>query len=72
MTDVPTVVHRAAHAAADNTNVRTLCGLLGHVSEKQTRQVKQGPWVSCPLCELAAALADENAVDHTEGAESWT
>ncbi|PLS32107.1 hypothetical protein Uis1B_0200 [Bifidobacterium margollesii] len=73
MTDSPAIVH-LARLDADESDVRTLCGIWGHASKRHTQKAKQGPWVSCPLCEAAASFLEESksAADQNEGAESWT
>ncbi|MBT1169598.1 hypothetical protein [Bifidobacterium sp. SO4] len=55
MTDAPAVVH-IARTCHDNTATTTLCGKKVRTNTKAVNRVKQGPWVSCPLCEAALAL----------------
>lgn len=57
MTDAPTVVH-ISRTRKDNTDTVTFCGLKVRTDNRTVREVKRGPWVSCPLCEAALALAD--------------
>lgn len=70
MTDAPIAVH-IARTLRDGTDTTTLCGLKVRTNNDLVRQVKQGPWISCPLCEAAAILSG-NARTRTKGAESWT
>lgn len=75
----PALVHKTK-TLADHTATITLCGIRLTTDHKATQAAKQGPWLSCPLCETALALAniDLGAPESHhliqvpfEGSESW-
>lgn len=38
---------------SDHAPAMTFCGIRLTTDHAGTRRAKQGPWVSCPICELA-------------------
>lgn len=43
---------------ADHAHGMTFCGITITTDHTATRHAKQGPWVTCPLCELRRTLID--------------
>lgn len=69
----PAIVHYTK-TLSDHTTAITLCGMKLRTDHTAVREAKaSGPWVSCPLCEAALALADvDTAIPPSYPANGWT
>lgn len=53
----PRIIH-LTRTTTDRTPAVTLCGISVVTDLHGAKQAQSGPWLSCPLCEAALALAD--------------